>query len=90
MTIMIHVSWIVFIDFIIIDISKVDENQLVLYAQMANLVKLILPSLELDLKEIAHTFSKVIPSIVFRMIMNSFHLNVAQHYFTSTHYNSWS
>ncbi|TKV91821.1 hypothetical protein SEVIR_9G123000v4 [Setaria viridis] len=39
-------------------ISKVDENQLVLYAQMANLVSLILPSLELDLKEIAHTFSK--------------------------------
>ncbi|TVU45471.1 hypothetical protein EJB05_04960, partial [Eragrostis curvula] len=39
-------------------ISKVDENQLVLYAQMANLVNLILPSLELDLKEIAHTFSK--------------------------------
>ncbi|CAL4935494.1 unnamed protein product [Urochloa decumbens] len=39
-------------------ISEVDENQLVLYAQMANLVKLVLPSLELDLKEIAHTFSK--------------------------------
>ncbi|WVZ60218.1 hypothetical protein U9M48_010269 [Paspalum notatum var. saurae] len=39
-------------------ISKVDENQLVLYAQMANLVSLILPSLKLDLKEIAHTFSK--------------------------------
>ncbi|XP_062214848.1 histone-lysine N-methyltransferase ASHR1 isoform X2 [Phragmites australis] len=41
-------------------ISEVDGNQLVLYAQMANLVSLILPSLdlELDLKEIAHTFSK--------------------------------
>jgi len=39
-------------------ISEVDENQLVLYAQMANLVDLILPSVELDLKEIAHTFSK--------------------------------
>nr|CAB3499011.1 unnamed protein product [Digitaria exilis] len=39
-------------------ISEVDENQLILYAQMANLVNLILPSLELDLKEIAHTFSK--------------------------------
>ncbi|KAL6637067.1 hypothetical protein ACP70R_024639 [Stipagrostis hirtigluma subsp. patula] len=39
-------------------ISEVDENQLVLYAQMANLVHLILPSLQLDLKEIAHTFSK--------------------------------
>jgi SET and MYND domain-containing protein len=53
---MIHECWI---DFILTDISKVDENQLVLYAQMANLVSLILPSLELDLKEIAHTFSKV-------------------------------
>ncbi|CAM0875243.1 unnamed protein product [Alopecurus aequalis] len=39
-------------------ISKVDDKQLVLYAQMANLVQLILPSIELDLKEIAHTFSK--------------------------------
>jgi SET and MYND domain-containing protein len=54
--IMIHECWI---DFILTDISKVDENQLVLYAQMANLASLILPSLELDLKEIAHTFSKV-------------------------------
>lgn len=40
-------------------ISKVDENQLVLYAQMANLVSLILPFIELDLKEIAQTFSKL-------------------------------
>lgn len=39
-------------------ISEVDQNQLVLYAQMANLVQLILPSFELDLKEITHTFSK--------------------------------
>ncbi|KAL6909510.1 hypothetical protein ACP4OV_001791 [Aristida adscensionis] len=39
-------------------ISEVDEKQLVLYAQMANLVHLILPSFELDLKEIAHNFSK--------------------------------
>nr|XP_015632311.1 histone-lysine N-methyltransferase ASHR1 isoform X3 [Oryza sativa Japonica Group] len=39
-------------------ISEVDKNQLVLYAQMANLVQLILPSFELDLKEITHTFSK--------------------------------
>ncbi|CAN6292193.1 unnamed protein product [Urochloa humidicola] len=39
-------------------IAEVDENQLVLYAQMANLVNLVLSSLELDLKEIAHTFSK--------------------------------
>ncbi|CAN6281733.1 unnamed protein product [Urochloa humidicola] len=39
-------------------IAEVDENQLVLYAQMANLVNLVLSSLEHDLKEIAHTFSK--------------------------------
>ncbi|CAD6206318.1 unnamed protein product [Miscanthus lutarioriparius] len=39
-------------------ISKVDENQLVLYAQMANLVSLIVPLIELDLQEIAHTLSK--------------------------------
>ncbi|CAN6298103.1 unnamed protein product [Urochloa humidicola] len=39
-------------------IAEVDENQLVLYAQMANLVNLVFSSLELDLKEIAHTFSK--------------------------------
>jgi len=53
------------IDFIWIDISEVDEKQLVLYAQMANHVHLILPSFELDLKEIAHNFSKVILSIMF-------------------------
>ena len=53
------------IDLIRTDISEVDENQLVLYAQMANLVDLILPSVELDLKEIAHTFSKVNPTIMF-------------------------
>lgn len=41
------------------DISAVGEDQLVLYAQMANLVSLVLPFLDLDLKEIAHNFSKV-------------------------------
>nr|CAD1832746.1 unnamed protein product [Ananas comosus var. bracteatus] len=40
-------------------ISGLDEKQLVLYAQMANLVKLVLPSLEIDLKEITHNFSKL-------------------------------
>ncbi|WOK97697.1 histone-lysine N-methyltransferase ASHR1 [Canna indica] len=40
-------------------ISSINENQLVLYAQMANLVKLVLPSLDIDLKEITHTFSKL-------------------------------
>lgn len=39
-------------------ISEVDDKQLVLYAQMANLVQLILPAIELDLKETAHIFSK--------------------------------
>lgn len=41
------------------DISEIDEKQLVLYAQMANLVNLVLPSLMIDLKETAHNFSKV-------------------------------
>lgn len=41
------------------DISNINEEQLVLYAQMANLVKLVFPSLDVDLKEITHNFSKV-------------------------------
>lgn len=52
-----------------IDISEVDKNQLVLYAQMANLVQLILPSFELDLKEITHTFSKVMLLKVIRLLV---------------------
>ena len=60
------------IDLIRTDISEVDENQLVLYAQMANLVDLILPSVELDLKEIAHTFSKVNPTIMLHYHDNKF------------------
>ncbi|CAD5180688.1 unnamed protein product [Musa acuminata subsp. malaccensis] len=40
-------------------ISEIDEKQLVLYAQMANLVNLVLPSLMIDLKETAHNFSKL-------------------------------
>lgn len=47
------------------DISGLDEKQLVLYAQMANLVKLVLPSLEIDLKEITHNFSKVKCELMF-------------------------
>ncbi|XP_068642154.1 histone-lysine N-methyltransferase ASHR1 isoform X2 [Aristolochia californica] len=39
--------------------SEIGEQKLVLYAQMANLVSLILPSLELNLKEIAQNFSKL-------------------------------
>ncbi|CAL9170367.1 unnamed protein product [Musa hybrid cultivar] len=40
-------------------IPEIDEKQLVLYAQMANLVNLVLPSLMIDLKETAHNFSKL-------------------------------
>lgn len=39
--------------------SELDEKQLVLYAQMANLVSVILQWPGLDLKEIAENFSKV-------------------------------
>ncbi|OMO98267.1 hypothetical protein CCACVL1_04268 [Corchorus capsularis] len=38
--------------------SDIDEKQLVLYAQMANLVNLILQSPDIDIKEIAENFSK--------------------------------
>ncbi|XP_020588099.1 histone-lysine N-methyltransferase ASHR1 [Phalaenopsis equestris] len=39
--------------------SELDEKQSVLYAQMSNLVKLVLPSVEVDLREITHNFSKL-------------------------------
>lgn len=41
--------------------SDVDEEQLLLYAQMANLVNLILqwPDSQINIKEIAENFSKV-------------------------------
>lgn len=39
--------------------SELDEKQLMLYAQMANLVNLILQFPGIDLKEIAENFSKV-------------------------------
>lgn len=42
------------------DMSNIGEQKLVMYAQMANLVSLILPSFELSLKEIAQNFSKVV------------------------------
>lgn len=38
---------------------ELDEKQLMLYAQMANLVNLILQFPGIDLKEIAENFSKV-------------------------------
>ena len=40
--------------------SDIDEKQLVLYAQMANLVNLILKTPGIDIKEIAEIFSKVL------------------------------
>eukprot|EP00268_Persea_americana_P038152 TRINITY_DN3779_c0_g1_i23.p1 TRINITY_DN3779_c0_g1~~TRINITY_DN3779_c0_g1_i23.p1 ORF type:complete len:461 (-),score=63.36 TRINITY_DN3779_c0_g1_i23:2850-4232(-) len=39
--------------------SDIGEEKLVLYAQMANLVNLILPSLEINIKEITQNFSKL-------------------------------
>ncbi|ERM95321.1 hypothetical protein AMTR_s00008p00145610 [Amborella trichopoda] len=40
--------------------SDIDEKKLVLYAQMANLVKLILPNEEIDVKEIVQNFSRLV------------------------------
>ncbi|XP_042508779.1 histone-lysine N-methyltransferase ASHR1 isoform X2 [Macadamia integrifolia] len=40
-------------------ISNIDENQLVLYAQMANLVNLILQWPDINIKEIAENFSRL-------------------------------
>jgi len=40
------------------DMCDIGEDQLVLYAQMANLVKLVLPAIEINLKEITENFSK--------------------------------
>ncbi|XP_072990624.1 histone-lysine N-methyltransferase ASHR1 isoform X4 [Typha latifolia] len=40
-------------------INDIDEKQLVLFAQMANLVKLVLPLLEIDIREVTHNFSKL-------------------------------
>ncbi|RVW17673.1 Histone-lysine N-methyltransferase ASHR1 [Vitis vinifera] len=42
-------------------ITDIDEKQLVLYAQMANLVNLILQWPDINVKEIAENFSKVFP-----------------------------
>ena len=43
----------------LVDMSELDEKQLMLYTQMANLVNLILQFPGIDLKEIAENFSKV-------------------------------
>jgi SET and MYND domain-containing protein len=42
------------------DMSDIKEEKLVLYAQMANLVHLILQWPEINIKEIAEIFSKVL------------------------------
>jgi len=42
-----------------LDMSEIDEKQMLLYAQMANLVNLILQFPSVDLREIAENFSKV-------------------------------
>ncbi|MQL97940.1 hypothetical protein Taro_030639, partial [Colocasia esculenta] len=39
--------------------SDIDEKQLVLYAQMANLVNLVLPAMEINIKEVTEIFSKL-------------------------------
>lgn len=41
------------------DMSEIDEKQMVLYAQMANLVSFILQRPDINIKEIAENFSKV-------------------------------
>ena len=40
--------------------SEINEKQLILYAQMANLVSAILQWPDLNLKEVAENFSKVL------------------------------
>lgn len=52
-----------------IDITDIDEKQLVLYAQMANLVNLILQWPDINVKEIAENFSKVLPTSDFGLIL---------------------
>lgn len=51
--------------------SEIDEKQLVLYAQMANLVSLILQWPNINIKEIAENFSKVIFISNFRFCFNN-------------------
>lgn len=47
------------VDDLVSHMSELSEEQLVLYAQMANLVKLVLPSLDVNIKEITENFSKL-------------------------------
>lgn len=55
------------------DLKDLDEKQLVLYAQMANLVHLILQWPEINLKEIAENFSKV-PNFYFMLYISNLSL----------------
>lgn len=50
----------VFFNLHLVDMSEIDEKQMLLYAQMANLVNLILQFPSVDLREIAENFSKVL------------------------------
>lgn len=56
--------------------TDIDEKQLVLYAQMANLVSLILQWPEINVKDIAENFSKV------EIVDHSFALDMSQKYTT--------
>ncbi|KAG0485280.1 hypothetical protein HPP92_009359 [Vanilla planifolia] len=47
------------VDALVSHMSSLEEKQLVLYAQMANLVKVVLPFVEIDLKEMTEIFSKL-------------------------------
>jgi len=47
----------------------IDEKQLVLYAQMANLVNFILQQPDINIKEIAENFSKVFKINSFKLII---------------------
>lgn len=51
--------------------SDIDEKQLVMYAQMANLVNLILQWPDIEIKEIAENFSKVFLITSFSGLMSS-------------------
>lgn len=54
-----------------IDMSDINEKQLLLYAQMANLVNLILqwPNSQINIKEIAESFSKVSNELKIRSLL---------------------
>lgn len=61
--------------------SDIDEKQLLLYAQMANLVNLILQWPDINIKEIAENFSKVCENEYFRANTVLVSFVVEQNYF---------